>query len=122
MLSCFWTILTSVEQLNSVVKSVVGKRRFLSMCVNFVTNCVPAAQIVRLLLAPVVEPPENSCRMKRVFSIFLLLPAMAMVICRGKPSGSVFVNTNVASWGRLDIAKSSTHRAKMEEKDFIDKM
>ena len=66
------------------------------------TNCVPAAQMVRLLLAPVVEPPENSCRMNRVFSIFLLLPVMAMVICRGKPSGSVFVNTN--------------------EKDFIDKM
>ena len=31
MLSCFWTILMSVERLNSVVKSVVGKRRFSSM-------------------------------------------------------------------------------------------
>ena len=50
---------------------------------------------------------RNSCRMNRVFSIFLLLPVMAIVICRGKPSGSVFVNTNVASWGRLGIAKNS---------------
>ena len=31
MLSRFWTILTSVERLNSVVKSVFGDRRFLSM-------------------------------------------------------------------------------------------
>ena len=74
---------------------------------DFVTNCVLAAQMVRLLLAPVVEPPENSCRMNRVFSIFLLLPVMAMVICRGTPWGSVFVNTNVASWERLDIAQNS---------------
>ena len=63
MLLRFWTILMSVERLNSVVKSVVGKRRFLSMStigtVNFVTNCVPAARMVRLLLAPVVKPPEN---------------------------------------------------------------
>ena len=29
---------------------------------------------------------RNSCRMNRVFSIFLLLPVMAIVICRGKPS------------------------------------
>ena len=38
--------------------------------------------MVRLLLAPVVEPPKNSSRMNRVFSIFLLLPVMAMVIRR----------------------------------------
>ena len=44
-----------------------------------------------------------------------------MVTCRGKPSGNVFVNTNVAAWGRLGIAKNLVHRAKMEEKDFIDK-
>ena len=30
-MSCLWTILMSVERLNSVVKSVVGKRSFLSM-------------------------------------------------------------------------------------------
>ena len=62
------------------------------------TNCVPTAQMVRLLLVPVVEPPENSCRMNRVLSIFLLLPVVALVICRGKPSRSVFDNSNVASW------------------------
>ena len=55
-----------------------------------------------------VEPPENSCRMNRAFSIFLLLPAAAMAVCREKPSGSVFVNTNVASWERMVIAKNST--------------
>ena len=43
----------------------------------------------------------------RVFSIFLLLPVMAMVICGGKTSGSVLVNTNVASWEQLGIAKNS---------------
>ena len=43
------------------------------------------AQMVQLLLAPVVEPPRNSCRMNRVSSISLLQPAMAMVTCRGKP-------------------------------------
>ena len=56
----------------------------------------------------------------------MLLPVMAMVICSGKPSGNVLVNTNVASWELLGIAKNSDpvllHRAKMEEKDFIDKM
>ena len=31
--------------------------------VNFVTNYALVAQIVRLLLAPVVEPQENPCRM-----------------------------------------------------------
>ena len=67
--------------------------------VNFVTNCVLVYQMVRLLLAPVVEPRENACRMNRVFSIFLLLPILAMAICRGKPLGSVFDKTNVASWG-----------------------
>ena len=71
----------SVERLNSVVKSVIGRRRFSCRCerfgLNFLTNCVHAAQMVRLLFAPVVEPPENSCRMNRVFSIFLLLLVMA---------------------------------------------
>ena len=66
--------------------------------------------------------------MNRVFSIFLLLPVMAMVICRkkGKPPGSVFDNTNVASWGAVGHCEEFdpvlVHRAKMEEKDFIDKM
>ena len=82
--------------------------------------------MVRLLLPPVVEPPENSCRMNRVFSIYLLLPVLAMAICRGKPLESVFDSTNVASWGQLSSAKNSTQfwfiDAKMEEKDFIDKM
>ena len=90
------------------------------------TNCVPVAQMVRQLLAPAVEPPENSRRMNRVFSIFLLLPVMAMVICRGKPSRSVFLNTNVASWETVGHCEEFdpvlVHRAKMEEKDFIDKM
>ena len=36
--------------------------------------------------------------MNRVLSIFLLLPVVALVICRGKPSRSVFDNSNVASW------------------------
>ena len=36
------------------------------------------------------------------------LPVMAMVICRGKPSGSVFVNGNVAASEQLGIAKNST--------------
>ena len=35
------------------------------------------------VLAPVAEPAENSCRMNRAFSIFLLLPEVAMVVCRG---------------------------------------
>ena len=90
------------------------------------TNCVSAAQMVRLLLAPVVEPPENSCRMNRVFLIFLLLPVMAMVTCRGKPSGIVFVNTKrgiLAAVGHCEeFDPVLVHRAKMEEKDFIDKM
>ena len=65
--------------------------------------------------------------MNRVFSIFLLLPVMATVICRGKPSGSVSANSNVASWGRLALQRirpsfGPSHRAKMEEKDFIDKV
>ena len=51
---------------------------------------------------------RNDRTRTHVESIFLLLPVMAMVICRGKPSGSVFVNTNVASWERLGIAKNST--------------
>ena len=94
-------------------------RRGETFLVN-VTNCVPAAQMVRLLLAPVVEPPENSCRMNRVFSIFLLLPLMVMVVCRGKPSGSVLVNTNMASLGAVGHCEEFNpvlvHRAKMEDK------
>ena len=74
--------------------------------VNFVTIYAPVARMVRLLLAPEVEPPENSCQMNRVFSIYLLLPVMAMAICRRKPLESVFDNTNVASWGQLGIAKN----------------
>ena len=64
--------------------------------------------------------------MNRVFSIFLLLPVMVMVVCRGKPSGSVLVNTNMASSGAVGHCEEFdpvlVHRAKMEEKDFIDKM
>ena len=48
------------------------------------------------------------------------------VTCRGKPSGSVFVNTNVASWVRVahceEFDPVLVHRAKMEEKDFTGKM
>ena len=54
--------------------------------VNIAITCVPLAQMVQLLLAPVVEPPENSCRMNRVSLISLLQPAIAMVTCRGRPS------------------------------------
>ena len=64
--------------------------------------------------------------MNRVFSIFLLVPVMAVAVCRGKPSASVFVNTNVAFWGAVGHCEEFdpvlVHRAKMEEKDFIDKM
>ena len=38
---------------------------------------------------------------------------MAIAICRGKPLGSVFDNTNVASWG---------HCEEFDPVDFIDKM
>ena len=64
--------------------------------------------------------------MSRVFSISLLQPAIARVTCGGKPSRSVYVNTNVVFWVRLGIAKSSTQLwsivPKWRERDFIDKM
>ena len=64
--------------------------------------------------------------MSRVSSISLLQPATAMVTCRGKPSRSVYVNTNVASWGAVghceEFDPALVHRAMMEEKDIIDKM
>ena len=71
-------------------------------------NFVLVPQMVHLLLAPVVEPPRNSSRTSCVSSISLLQPAIAMVTCRGKQSRSLYVNTNVISWGRLGIVKSST--------------
>ena len=64
--------------------------------------------------------------MNRAYLTFLLLPVTAMVICREKTSGSVCVNTNVASWGAVGHCQEFdpvlVHRAKMEEKDFIDKV
>ena len=33
---------------------------------------------------------------------------MATAVCRGKPSGSSLINTDVASWGQLGIAKNLT--------------
>ena len=40
-----------------------------------------------------------------LFPIYLLLPAMAMATCRGKPLGSVFDITKVASWGQLALRR-----------------
>ena len=93
--------------------------------VNLATTCVPLGQMVKMLLAPVGEPLKNSCRMSRVLLISLLQPAIAMVTCRGKPSRNVCVNTNVASWAVGHCEEFDpvlVPRAKMEEKDFIDKM
>ena len=78
------------------------------------TNYAPVAQMVRLLLAPAVESPENSCRMNRAFSIFSLLPEVSMAVCRGGILGAV---GHCEEFDRVLV-----HRAKMEEKDFIDKM
>ena len=64
----------------------------------------------------------NSCRMRRVSSISLLQSAMALVTCRGKPSRSVYVSTNVGILGTVghceEFDPALVHRAKMEEKDF----
>ena len=93
--------------------------------VNLATLCVPVAQMVQLLFPPMVEPPRNSCRMSRVSSISLLQPAIAMVTCRGKPSRSVYVNTCgiLGAVGHCEeFDPPLVHRAKMEERDFIDKM
>ena len=94
--------------------------------VNLVTTCVLVAQMVQLLLVPEVESPENSCRMSRDSLIFLQQPATAVVTCRGRPSRSVCANTNVASLGAVGHCEEFdpvlVHRAKMEEKDFTDKM
>ena len=94
--------------------------------VNFVTNYALVVQMVRLFLAPLVEPPENSCRMNRVFSIFLLLPVTAMAICRRKPLGSVFRQHKRGILGAVGHCEEFdpvlVHRSKVEEKDFIDKM
>ena len=51
---------------------------------------------------------------------------MATAVCRGRPSGSVLVNTNVAYWEQLGIRKNSTQFwsivPRWRRKDFIDKM
>ena len=102
----------SVERLNSVVKSIVRKRRFLVDVNNWdcefrdklrafgsdgTTVACSSGGATRELMS-------NESRLLD----FLAAAVMAMVICSGKPSGSVFVNTNVASWERLGIAKNST--------------
>ena len=94
-----------------VVQSVVGERETFLVDVNDLNS---------EFLAQVVEPPENSSsRMNRVFSILFVQPVMTLAICRGKPLGSVFDNTNVASWEQLGIARKFdpdlVHRAKMDE-------
>ena len=76
--------------------------------------------MVRLLLAPAVEPPKNSCRMNRVFSIFLLLHVMAMVICRGKTIGKCVRQHKRAILGAVGHCEEFdpvlVHRAMMEER------
>ena len=89
-------------------------------------NCVLVAQLVRPLLAPAVGPSENTCRKKRAYLTFLLLPVMAAAACRGKPSGSVLANAKRGTLGAVEHCEEfdpvRVHRAKMEEKDFTDKM
>ena len=58
---------------------------------EFCDKLRPCGSDGTIVACSMVEPPENSCRMNRVFSIFLLLPEMAMVTCRRKPSRSVCV-------------------------------
>ena len=91
------------------------------------TNCVPAAQMLRLLLAPVVEPPENSCRMNRVLLDLLAAARNGNSNLQRKTIlGSVFVNTNVVSQARLGIAKNSTQFwsivPRWRSTDFTNKM
>ena len=80
---------------------------------NHVTTCMPVTQMVQRLLAPVVESPRNSCRKSRDSSISLLQPAMC---------------TSTLMWCPVVVGHCEefdpvlVHRAKMEERDFIDKM
>ena len=76
MLSCL-TILTSVKRFEQC-REVCPRRNVSCRCEwlrlkNLVTNYSLVAQMVRWLLVPVVEPPEESCRMNRVFSVFLFV-------------------------------------------------
>ena len=67
-----------------------------------------------------------SCRTSRVSSISLLQPAIAMVTCRGKPSRKCARQHKCGILGAVghceDVDPALVHRAKMKEKDFIDKM
>ena len=80
---------------------------------------------VRLLLAP-AEPPENSCRINRVFSIFLLLPVMAIGNLQRKTIGKCVRQLNCGILGAVGHCEEFdpvlVHRAKMEEKDFLVQM
>ena len=93
---------------------------------NLATIRVLVAQMVQLLLAPVVDPPRNSCRLSRVSSISLLQPAIAMATCRGKPIAKCVRQHKCGILGAVghceEFDPALVYRAKMEEKDFIDKM
>ena len=79
--------------------------------VNFATTCVFVAQIVR---------------MSRFSFISSLQPAVAIVICKGKPSLTVCVNNKCGTLGAVGYCEkfdpALVHRVKMKETDFMDKM
>ena len=64
--------------------------------------------------------------MNRVFSIFLLLPVLAMEICRGKTIGKCVRQHKSDILGAVGHCEEFdlvlVHRAKMEEKDLMDNM
>ena len=77
--------------------------------VNLVTTCVPLAQMVQLLLVPVVESPENSCRMNR--------NSNGNREVRQHKCGILGAVGHCEEFDAVLV-----HRAKMEEKDFKDKI
>ena len=77
--------------------------------VNLATTCVPLAQMVQLLLVPVVESPENSCRMNR--------NSNGNREVRQHKCGILGAVGHCEEFDAVLV-----HRANMEEKDFKDKI
>ena len=90
---------------------------------NLATAYALWAQTVQLLRAPVEGPPENSCQMSRVF-FDLLAAARDSNGCLQKRTIAKCVRQYTS--GILGHCEEFdpvlVHRAKTQEKDFVDKM